>query len=273
MFDKDEQTITIGNWMPVHTAGSDICLKGMLDYIGRENIQEDDFIVANDPFIVKFGHAPDFSFIRPIFYEGDLVFYHFMRTHQYDAGGSYQGCYYPRTYDCHGEGIMIPPVKLIEGGKIDEKVFSVILRNVRGSNLVRADCLLTYASMKMAEKRLLELIKSYGKETVLAACGEIVKRTEDSVREVISTWPAGTYRAERAADWDGTVDEPVWVRLNLTVDPAQGHLTLDFTESDDQVDFINCPQGQTQAAVVTAVAWSLSASDSAQSGADELPDY
>ncbi len=41
--------------------------------------------------------------------------------------------------------------------------------------MVRADCLLTYASMKMAEKRLLELVKSYGKETVLEACNEIVK--------------------------------------------------------------------------------------------------
>jgi N-methylhydantoinase B/oxoprolinase/acetone carboxylase alpha subunit len=35
----------------------------------------------------------------------------------------YQGCYYPRTYDCHGEGIMIPPVKIIQKGKINEEVF------------------------------------------------------------------------------------------------------------------------------------------------------
>ena len=257
LFDREGRTITIGNWMPVHTAGSDVCMKGMLDYIGRENIHEDDFIVANDPFIVRFGHAPDFSFIRPVFFEGDLVFYHFMRTHQYDAGGSYQGCYYPRTYDCHGEGIMIPPVKLIKKGKIDEEVFSVILRNVRGSAMVRADCLLTYASMKMTEKRLLELVGRYGKETVLEACDEIVKRTEESIRKVISTWRAGTYRAERAADWDGTVDKPVWVRLKLTVKPDEGQLILDFRDSDDQVDFINCPQGQTRAAIVTAVAWSL----------------
>ncbi len=257
LFDKDERAMTMGNWMPVHTAGSDVCLKGMLDYLGRENIHEDDFILANDPFIVRFGHAPDFSFIRPIFFEGELAFYHFMRTHQYDAGGAFQGCYYPRTYDCHGEGIMIPPVKIIEKGKIDEKVFSVILRNVRGSALVRADCLLAYASMRMAEKRILELLRRYGKETVQTACNEIVKRTEETVRKIISTWPAGTYRADRAADWDGTVDKPVWVRLKLTVKPDEGQLIFDFRGSDAQVDFINSPKGQTNAAVVTAVAWSL----------------
>ncbi len=259
LFDKDERTITIGNWMPVHTAGSDVCLRGMLDWIGRENIEPDDFILANDPFIVKFGHAPDFSFIRPIFFEGDLLFYQFMRTHQYDAGGAYQGGYYPRTYDCHGEGVMIPPVKIIEKGKVDEKAFSIILRNVRGSTMVRADNMLTYASMKKAEERILDLLKRFGKETVLAACDEIVNRTEESVRKVISKWPAGTYYAERAADWDGTVDVPVWVRLKLTIRPKEGQLIMDFTESDKQVDFINCPEGQTRAAVVTGVAWSLPA--------------
>ena len=38
LFDYQERTVTIGNWMPVHTAGSDVCLKGMLDWIGRDNI-------------------------------------------------------------------------------------------------------------------------------------------------------------------------------------------------------------------------------------------
>jgi len=257
LFDHKERTITIGNWMPVHTAGADVCLKGMLDYIGRENVRPDDFVIANDPFIVKFGHAPDWSFIRPIFFEGDLVFYHFLRTHQYDSGGAFQGSYYPRMYDCHGEGLMIPPVKIIEQGVIDEKVFSVILRNVRGSALVRADTMLVFEAMKKAETRVIEMLRSYGKDTVLGACDEILRRTEESVRKVISTWPGGTYYAERAADWDGTTDKPVWVRLTLTVKPDEGRLIFDFTKSDRQVDFINCPEGQTAAAVVSGVAWSL----------------
>ena len=257
LFDSKERAITIGNWMPVHTAGSDVCLKGMLDYIGRDNVNPDDFIIANDPFIVKFGHAPDWSFLRPIFYEGELVFYHFLRTHQYDSGGAYQGCYYPRSYDCHGEGLMIPPVKIVEEGKIDEKAYAIILRNVRGSTMVRADNMLVFEAMRKAEERVIDLLRSYGKDTVLAACDELLRRTEESVRKIISTWPAGTYQAERAADWDGTTDKPVWVRLTLTVKPEEGQLIFDFSESDRQVDFINCPEGQSAASVVSGVAWSL----------------
>jgi len=257
LFDAKERAVTIGNWMPVHTAGADVCLKGILDWIGRENIHPDDFVITNDPFIVRFGHAPDWSFLRPMFYEGELLFYNFLRTHQYDSGGAYQGCYYPRAHDCHGEGLMIPPVKVVEGGKVDEKVFSVIHRNVRGSAMVRADNMLIFEAMRKSEKRILDLVKGYGKDTVLAAVEETLRRTEESVRRVISTWPAGTYRAERAADWDGTTDVPVWVRLALTVKPEEGQLILDFSESDPQVDYINCPRGQACAAVVSGVAWTL----------------
>ncbi|MBW1803950.1 MAG: hydantoinase B/oxoprolinase family protein, partial [Deltaproteobacteria bacterium] len=257
LFDKDERTLSIGNFMPVHTGGSHISLKGMLDWIGRENIHPDDFIMGNDPFIVQFGHLADWSFLRPIFYEDELVFYHFARTHQYDSGGAYPGCYFPRSYDCHGEGLIIPPVKVVEQGKIDEKVYSVILKNLRGSALVRADNMLMFGSMRQIEERIIELLKRYGKETVMAVCDELIRRAEETIRKLISTWPAGTYHAERAADWDGTTDRPVWVRLDLTVKPEEGQLIFDFSESDPQADFINVPLGQVWSSVAAGLLWCM----------------
>ena len=257
LFDKEERVITVGNYMPLHTAGGHIALKGMLDYIGRENIHPDDFIISNHPFIVRFGHPPDWSFIRPIFYEGELVFYHYFRGHQFDSGGAFSVGYFPRVFDCHAEGLMIPPIKIIENGKIDEKCYSLILSCLRGANIVRSDNMLIYSSMKMVEKRLLSILKDYGKDAVLAGCGEKIKRTEEAVKKTISQWPGGEYRAERAADWDGTTDKPVWVRLTLTVKPEDGQLVFDFSDSDPQVEFINSPKGQTYASVVVALAWSL----------------
>lgn len=257
LFDKHERTITTGSYIAVHTGGSHVCLKGILDWIGRDNIHPDDFIIANDPFIVRFGHAPDWSFLRPIFYKGELVFYHYVRTHQYDSGGAFMGCYFPRTYDCHGEGIMIPPVKIIEQGKVDEKAYSIILRNVRGSHVVRADNMLIYASMRKAEERLLDMLKAYGKDVVLAACDQIIGKTEEAARRAISGFAAGTYYAERAADWDGTTDRPVWVRLALTVKPDKGQLIFDFSESDPMCDFINIPVGQVWSCMGLAVIWAL----------------
>ena len=175
--DRKERIISIGSYMPAHAAGADVGLKNILDYMGRENIHPDDFIIGNDPFIVALGHVPDWTFVRPIFFEGEIVFYHLFKTHQYDTGGAHMGAYYPGSFDCHGEGLMIPPIKLIEAGKYDEKVHSVILRNVRGASLMRADNLLVYTSMQKVEERVLDLIREYGKDTVFAACDELVKKT------------------------------------------------------------------------------------------------
>ena len=257
LFDKDERTLSIGNFMPVHTGGSHVSLKGMLDWIGRDNIYPDDFIIGNDPFVVRFGHLADWSFLRPIFYEDELVFYHFARTHQYDSGGAYPGCYFPRSYDCHGEGLIIPPVKIVEQGVIDEKVYSVILKNLRGSALVRADNMLMFGSMRQIEERIIDLLKRYGKETVMAVCDELILRAEERIRDMVSGWPGGTYYAERAADWDGTTDRPVWVRLALTVKPEEGQLVFDFSESDPQADFINVPLGQVWSSVASGLLWCM----------------
>jgi N-methylhydantoinase B len=257
LFDRQGRVISLGTYMPAHTAGADIALKGMLDWIGRENIQPNDLLVGNDPFIVKAGHVPDWAFVRPIYHEGELVFYHMFKTHQYDAGGAFIGGYNPGLFDCHAEGLLIPPIRLIEAGKVDEKAYSVILRNVRGSAVMRADHMLVYTSLQKVEERILSLFTTYGKETMLAACDEIMRRTEEAVRREISAWPAGTYRAERAADRDGTTDRPVWARLALTIDPERGQLIFDFSDSDPQCDFINMTLGRTWVAVVSAVAWTL----------------
>ena len=90
-----------------------------------------------------------------------------MRTHQYDTGGANQGAYQPKCFDIHGEGVIIPPIKIIERGKIDEKAYQIILANVRGSAMVRADNLLINSSMKKAEQRILEMF---------TICIKIIKR-------------------------------------------------------------------------------------------------
>ena len=257
LLDKEERILTVGNFFPAAASGADIAIHGMLDYVGRENIRPDDLLIGNDPFILRWGHAADWSFVRPIFYKGELVFYHILKTHQYDTGGAFMQAYYPGLFDCHGESTLIPPVKLIEEGRINETVYSQILRNVRNPGVVRADNLLVYESMKKVEERILNLLDTYSKDTVLRACDELIRRTENLVRKTVSTWPAGTYKAERAADWDGTTDEPVWLRLSLTIKPEAGQIILDWSDSDPARDYINVPLGRLWAAVTSAVAWVL----------------
>ena len=260
MFDHQGRLVTQAEFgMALHVAGSHISLKGILDHIGRDNIYPDDFIIGNDPYIVRAGHLPDWSLVRPVFFKDELMFYLYFKTHQFDSGGSYPSCYYPRAFDIHGEGVIIPPMKVIERGVENKTAYQVILSNVRGGSIVRMDNLLVQAAMIKAEKKILEICGEYGKDVVRAAIDTSIKLTEQAIRREISTWPAGTYRAERAGDCDGTTRDPVWIKLDLTVKPDVGELIFDYSDNPPQVDFINVPLALVWAFSIIPLRWTLPA--------------
>ncbi len=257
LFDGKERLITHGEWLEIHVTGAHIALKGILDYIGRDNIHPGDFIVGNDPYIVRFGHLPDWSFVRPVFYEGEIMFYLYFRSHQHDSGGMQQACYYPRAFDIHAEGLLIPPMKIFDRGELNKDAYEMILHNVRDHAMVRMDNMTLNAAMMKAEERLIELCEEYGKDAIKAAMDESISLTEKVIRDEISKWPAGEYRAEAAADSDGTLPDPVWVNLKLTIKPDVGELIFDFTDNPRQVDFINCTLGQVWASIAIPLRWAL----------------
>jgi len=258
IFDRDGRLVTQSEFgIPVHSGGSNIAVKGILDYIGRDNIYPEDFILGNDPYIVRGGHLPDWSFVRPVFYKGELMFYMYAKTHQYDTGGAYPGGYSPRCYDIHGEGALIPPVKVVERGKVKEDVYAVILHNVRGGSMVRMDNMLVLASMIKAEERIIQMCEEYGEDVVRAAIDETIRLTEEQIRHEISKFPAGVYTARRAADCDGTTRDPVWMQLTLTIKPDVGHLVFDYTDNQKQVDFINVPLALVWAYSIVPLRWTL----------------
>ena len=253
MFDERERMIAQAEWLPIHTAGSDIALRNVLDYIGRDRIYPGDFIVSNDPFIMKSGHLPDWSFIYPLFHLDELVGYLYFKTHQYDSGGAYPGCYFPRGYDAHSEGLIIPPTKIFERGEECKEVYALILNNVRGKRIVRWDNMVTRGAMIKAAERITEIYDRYGKKEMERAFDQIIVATEKSVKNTISKWRSGIYRTASAADSDGTLDEPVWVRLSLTVKPDEGKLIFDLSESDENRDFVNVAIGHVKAAIFAAL--------------------
>lgn len=251
--DAKGRIVVQGDWVPGHTGGAHIAIKAYLDKY-KDDFHPGDFFIGNDPYVLRFGHLPDWSFLRPVFYKGELVFFTYLRTHQADAGGSRPGGYHPRCYDIFGEGLLIPPIRICSKGVIQEEAYELILRNLRLPSAVRADNMLTMAAMKKAEERLVEILDSYGKDTVLDAIEQIMDSTEQAMREAISKIPAGVYKSSSTIDCDGRRrDVPLFVRLTLTVKPEVGEMIFDFSESGEQVEFVNSPLGQTWASVFTGV--------------------
>lgn len=205
----------------------------------KGRIYPGDVFLTNDPYHGGALHLPDWGFIRPIFYNDELLFITLARSHQIDTGGAYPGGYFPGAYDIIAEGLNIPPVKVIERGEENTELMRLIWNNTRNPEGVRVDNYALMASSKLCENRMVELLDKYGKETVLACIEEMLDLTEAGMRATIKEIPDGTYYGEAATDNDGSVlDVPVWVRLNLI--KQDDTITLDWSKSDPQVKgFVN----------------------------------
>jgi N-methylhydantoinase B len=244
------QIITQVEFLPCHCLLAEIPSAVILDQFGK--LDPGDMVLANDGHIVRSGHLPDWTFLIPIYFHDELVMYCHFRGHMMDSGGSFSGSYFPRAYDCIAEGLNIPPLKIIEKGKVNENLHALIFDNIRTPAGVWADNQLIYGSVRRAEEDICVLIDKYGLDTVRACCEEMMRRGEEAMRSEIASIPDGEYHAESAVDWDGTVpDRPVWVRVKLTVKGDE--MTFDFSDSDDQVDFVNSPLGNTYCYVYMAL--------------------
>ncbi|MBI4831871.1 MAG: hydantoinase B/oxoprolinase family protein, partial [Candidatus Lindowbacteria bacterium] len=93
-------------------------------------------------------------------------------------------------------------------------------------------------SVRVAERRLLEMLKKYGAETVSNCLEYIIAYTERRFRAEISQWPDGVYKGEAYLEHDCQGVQDITIRVAVTV--SGDSLKIDFTGSDPQTPgFIN----------------------------------
>jgi len=244
--------ICTADFLPHHTLVAEIPQKHILGKFGK--LDPGDVVLANDAHIIQSGHLMDWTCVIPIYYKDELVSYGHFRGHVLDSGGAYQGGYFPGTYDCYGEGLNIPPVKIYKKGILNEDVRELILNNNRIPAAVWADFELVRSSLYKMEDDIYNLISKHGLDEVRACIREMFRRDEMATRKQIKQIPEGVYYGESAVDWDGTTpNKQVFVRVKLTVKGDE--MTFDFSDSDDQVEFVNVPLGLTHACTYQAIFW------------------
>jgi N-methylhydantoinase B len=147
-----------------------------------------------------------------------------------DIGGSVPGGWAPQAQDIHTEGMLIPPVKLYDGGKLNEGLVAMFTTNVRLPSQIEGDLFAMANVFTVGRRGLDALINRYGRETLSACVREMIDRSETQMRSYIEEIPDGTYHYEDFLDNDGIEDKPIKVKLALTVDGSSMH--FDFTGSD-----------------------------------------
>ena len=250
ILDADCQLVAQGEGIPVHISALPIAGAAVRDYFGGD-ISDGDLFILNDPY---FGgsHLPDITIIRPVFHQGNLLFYGVNRAHHSDVGGGTHGGYNPAASEIYQEGLRIPPLRLYDRGEPRQDVLQMLAANVRQSENFLGDLNAQIGSVMIAAQRIEALLESYGPPKLLAAVADILAATETQVRNFISSWPDGVYRGESLVDDDGFESKLVPIRAEVTI--AGDSMTIDLSESSPQVTgFINSAYANTRSLAHAAI--------------------
>jgi N-methylhydantoinase B len=172
-------------------------------------------------------------FAVPIFHEGQAVAFSVTYGHYQDIGGVKPGSISPQATEIFHEGTLVPPIRIYRQGQLNEAAYRIFLRNSRLPDLVEGDTKAMMASCHLAESRVLELLQSYGRDSVLAAFRDIIEMTAARTRPLFQAlMPEGEFTFEDYLDTDGVSGRPL--RIALTLRRQGDRVELDASETDDQ---------------------------------------
>src|SRR5215470_12349750 len=100
----------------------------ILDVYGKTNaIGEGDVFVSNHPYDGGLPHVSDMAFVAPVFAEGGIVGFSGSIAHKADVGGAVPGSTSANATEMFHEGLLLPPIKIVAGGRARRDVERIIL--------------------------------------------------------------------------------------------------------------------------------------------------
>jgi N-methylhydantoinase B len=249
VLDGDAQVVAQAERTPIHMGAMPFAVRAMAEDFA-DDIAPDDVLMANDPYWGG-SHLPDITLAKPVFRDGVLCFWVAIRAHQSDTGGISAGGYSPSAREIWHEGIRIPPVKLVEKGRVHEDWLRLICENTRKPEDTRGDLMAALASVDVGVDRLGALLDRYGARQIQRCSAAILDAGEAAMRAHIRRWKPGVYEAVAHYDHDGVATERFPVPVTITV--GDGEVEVDFRQVGDQVaSYLNSPIANTSACVYIA---------------------
>ena len=221
VLDADGRLVVNAPHIPVHLGALGLCVREVSRVL---SLGPGDAAVTNHP---AFGgsHLPDVTVISPAHDDdGELLGWVASRAHHAEIGGMRPGSMPPRATRLVDEGVVIPPMKLVEAGKPRwDEMRRVLSTGPWPSRAVEenvADLAAALAANHRGVAGLQRLAAAQGADVVRGALDAITRRAARLVRGALAKIPAGVYRAEQRLD-DGAV-------IAVTIERHDESLRVDF---------------------------------------------
>lgn len=245
LFDHIPEMILQGQDIPIHLGSLIPAMKCVAEYFG-DDIHEGDIIYHNDPAYMG-SHILDCCMYKPIFYEGELVFWTVCKGHMTDIGGPVPAGYNPEATEIYAEGLRIPPVKLWDKGVRRNDVINLLLTNMRARRDQEGDLNAQYGACGVGERNLLALLDKYGVETTRACINELKNMADRHMRSLIASLPDGQY--EGSADLEDAGHGYGTLTISARIDVIGDEVKIKI-ESPPQIPyFINSYAGNSMSGI------------------------
>src|SRR5207248_1695426 len=236
VFDARGEMVAQGPDLPIHLGSMPDAVRAVVAAFAGD-VHDGDVFIHNDPY---FGgsHLPDVNVVRPAFHAGQLLGYACLRAHWPDVGSATPGSYGAVT-EIFGEGLRLPPVRLISRGTMNADLEKIILANVRTPEERRGDLGAQLAATRRASERLGALAQRYGGAKLVGYMAEVMDYSERLMRATLADLPDGEGSFEDFCDGDGIADDALGndapFRIRLCIKKAADRLSVDFAGTDPMV--------------------------------------
>jgi acetophenone carboxylase len=189
---------------------------------------EGDSFFYNDPFYAGV-HNADMGLAVPVFHEDELVCFVGAAVHTGEAGGTEPGGVITSARSKYDEGMLIPPIKIGEDFRLKEDLLTMMAAMTRDQRTMILDIKARLAAVRIAERRIQEVIADKGVDFLVGGLRRILTVTGEAAKKKVAELNDGTFRQPRFMDSLGTA--PGLTKVNLTIIKKGERVLLDFSNS------------------------------------------
>ena len=245
----DDQLLAMAESLPIHVmSGPDLIARYMKEV--HPILRQGDAFLHNSPYHGN-SHAADWCVVIPVIdNDGDHHYTVLAKAHLADCGNSVPTTYVADATDVYNEGALIfPCVKVQEDYEECEDIIRMARVRIRVPDLWYGDFLALLGAARIGERRLLELMREEGRDSLAAYERDWFDYSEERMIAAIRRMPAGTVTREGRHDPVPGMPDGVPVKAIVTVDPGDARIEVDLR---DNLDCQPCGLNLTEATARTA---------------------
>ena len=227
IMDQNGELAGSGAGIPAFVGVLDKTVKRVIEKFSQPgDIEPGDIFITNDPYTGGVTHLNDVILVMPVFSGQDLVAWTANIAHWNDVGGMVPGSMSTEATEIFQEGMILSAVKLFSRGEPIQSVFDILTSNCRMPDFLTGDLWAGVASVRVGERRVLEIVNKYGKDVFLHAVEEYLDYGEQVTLAALRRLPRGKYHLVEEQD-----QGPDYV---VTVEITDDEFIVDLRDNPDQ---------------------------------------